>query len=71
MTTDGYDKTYDGIPEVRVEGDDDVEEGRGVTMTASTDYGSISTHHFLLQSRSSGMPTKNPINKRKKRMPDD
>ena len=48
MTIDGYDKTYDGTPEVRVEGDDDVEEGRGVTMTASTDYGSISTHHFLL-----------------------
>ena len=34
MTTEGYDKTYDGIPEVRIEGEEeDNDDRRGVTLT--------------------------------------
>ena len=37
MTTEVYDKTYDGIPEVRIEGEeednDDNDDRRGVTLT--------------------------------------
>ena len=70
MTSDGYDKTYDGIPEVRVEGDVDIDDRRQVALTASTDYGSISTHKFLQDSRNSCLKTKNPIDKRKQKAPD-
>ena len=70
MTSDGYDKTYGGIPEVRVEGDEDIVDRRQLALTASTDYGSISTHKFLQDSRNSCLKTKNPIDKRKQKVPD-
>ena len=70
MTSDGYDKAYGGIPEVRVEGDEDIVDRRQLALTASTDYGSISTHKFLQDSRNSCLKTKNPIDKRKQKVPD-
>ena len=70
MTSGGYDKTYDGIPEVRVSGDVDIGDRHQIALTASTDYGSISTHKFLQDNRSSVLKTKNPIDKRKQKVPD-
>ena len=50
---------YDGIPEFKVEKEEDIDERHCVALTTSLeqsncDYGSISTHKFLLQSRNSG-----------------